>query len=436
MKKTIFSIFVLTLVALFATLFVSCPLNLPDKSDDDSNVDVIYSVDWKYISIYLDNVGVPITINMDKKAQAEKARSESARAEARAMTPDTARRGFDYFEVFFYYQGTVARSSWEVGKRASIMDVYRTDSGVDYSATSLLKIKDGGNSVSTDKSVSAVGSPDSPVGVPGAAAVLFAGRKNDRSLLAVGKLISVDKEEPAGDSQNRSTLIKSGTTYVTFELSALTANTSADITKSSFLTDNSGSGVPGPEKEKTRVISALLGDKYFPLYILPPGKGNINAQYYFDIDGDWSDFEGSIVVTEAGDVDIRQARYPAGSGKYWYAKYGEDQTTVVKMTNNQAVAEFKNPITFLIDTSKTNNPIKPDNGIFTFAFSIPVCPFSTAIQKNEADCWFVRPAYTSYYYNIDNGITDGKYSDKNIGGAVLCAVDLQAVNFEIPVERR
>jgi len=249
-------------------------------------------------------------------------------------------------------------------------------------------------------------------------------------------LISVDREEPAGDLQNRSTLIKSGTTYVTFELSALTANTSADVTKSSFLTDNTGSGAPGPEKDKTRVIDAMLGDKYFPLYILPPAKGNISAQYYFGIDGDWGDFEGGVVVTEAGGVDMRQARYPAGGGKYWYVKYGEDQTTVVTMTNNQAVAEFKNPVTFLIDTSKTNNPIKPDNGIFTFAFTIPVCPFSTAIQKNEADCWFIRPAYTSYYYNIDNGVTDGKYSDKNIGGAVLCAVDLQAVNFEIPVERR
>lgn len=447
-KKSSFSILILTLVTAFfstllatmlATMLAACMEGPSGKGDDeDYSTDVVYSDDWKYVSIYLEG-DAPISVT----------HSKTTRNAARAMTPDTARRGFDYFEVFFYYKGVVYRSAWEIGKRASIIDVYRTNSGIDYSLTSIYNTA-GGVAGSAPAGQSAIGVPAD--GVPtNAASVLFAGRKSDRTLLALGKLVSVDTKEPAENTYNRNTVVKSDTVFVTFELSAFTANTSADITKSSFLTDNTGAG--SPAAGGTNVISALfvaLGydgkrdERYFPLYIMPGGKPAIKAQYNLGIDGSWSDFKGSVFVMQNGEVDKRQARYPAGGGKYYYAKYPEDQTTVITMTNNQFTwspkvenpMELQNPISFLIDTSKTVNTTKHDNGIFSFSFSVPVYPLSSDVPKNQDDCWYIRTAYTSYYYNIDNGVTTGEFTDKNIGGAILCAVDLQKANYEIPVERR
>jgi len=429
MKKNIFSILTLTLCS--ALFVITCNKEPSYGDKDDYSVDVLYSTDWRYVSIYLDNKDAPIGINYSKNNR-----------NTRAMTADTARRGFDYFEVFFYYKGTVARSAWEIGKRASIMDVYRTSSGVDYSVTSLRGGTAGGVAGSAPAGSSAVGVVTE--GIPtSAASILFAGRKNDKTLLALGKLVSVDAEEPVENPQSRNTLINNGTVFVTFELSSFTANTSADITESSFFTDNTGGNRPAAEN--TKVINARIGDRDFPLYVLPGGKPAIKAQYNLGIDGKWSDFGGSVFVMKDGKTDKRQARYPAGGGKYYYAKYAEDQTTLVDMTNNKSSwiknpkadpVELQNPITFIIDTSKTVSPVLSDNGIFSFSFSIPVYAISPAIPKNQDDCWYIRTAYQSYYYNIDNGVTDGEFSDKNIGGAVLCAVDLQPVNYEIPAERR
>jgi len=429
MKKNIFSTLILALyAALFFVLFTACADESSSGDKEDYAVDVLYSDDWRYISIYLEGKDAPISVNYS--------------VNKRAMTPDTARRGFDYFEVFFYYNGVIRRSAWELGKKASVMDVHRTTSGIDYSMTSVASAAGSNNGVSSGGG-SSVGMV---TGGSAGSAVLFAGRKTDKTLLAVGKLVSVDADEPVENPQDRSTYINNGTVFVTFELSALTGNTSADMEtkKSSFLFDYTGGN--NPAAENTKVINALIGEKYFPLYVLPGGKSKINARYYFGIDGDWSDFEGCIFLMDKGKVDKRQARYPAGSGKYWYAKYTEDQTTVVKMTNNQSSweppsnasdgnpAELQNPLTFEIDTSKTVNAVKKDNGIFTFSFEIPVYAISPLIPKNESDCWYIRPAYMSYYYNIDNGNTTGEFSDKNIGGGVLCGVDFELT--EIPAERR
>jgi len=457
-KNIIFSILIpafcvaLSLI-ISAILFSACADNSSNNEDDeeDYSVDVLYSTDWKYVSIYLEG-SAPINVLANKNMRSytradERAGYTSARTE-RAMTPDTVRRGLDYFEVFFLdSRGIVRRAAWELGKKASIMDVKDNSgiSGVDYSVTSVTHINAGSNNGL--QGGNSVGKPDPRYG----AAVLFAGKKNDKTLLAVGKLVSVDADEPVEDTSNRTTFINNSTVFVTFELSALKANTSADIKASSFLTDITGAG--SPSAANTTVINALIGDKRFPLYMLPGGKKKINAQYSFGIDGDWSDFSDSLFLMDKGAVHKRQARYPAGGGKYWYAKYSEDQTTVIKMTNNQSSwtpppkdsdgsspdlkSEFQNPVTFEIDTSETVHALKKDNGIFTFSFEIPVYAISPIIPKDKNDCWYIRPAYMSYYYNIDNGNTTGDFTDKNIGGAVLCAVDLdEAAFFEIPADRR
>jgi hypothetical protein len=255
----------------------------------------------------------------------------------------------------------------------------------------------------------------------------------DKTLLAVGKLVSVDGID--------TTVITDESVSVTFELSALTANTSVDPEKSSFLTNSRAFNLPHPDntsvsKANTSVINASIGSRTFPLYWLPSGKSEVAAEYYFSLDGsDWSGYKDSIIVAgnnDNGDTDKREARYPAGNGKYWYPVYAEDLTTIVKITNNITSGyALQNPIRFKFDTSESAD-LMEDNGIFSFAFTIPVRALS---HSADVELWYIRPAYMSYYYNIDTGLTENELTDKNNGGAVLLGVNAP-YNFEIPAIRR
>jgi len=373
MKKFIFAFFVLPLLA-------ACNNEPPPPlvNDDPSAEDVVYDDTWRYITLYLDGAVISVSNGSKQTRQADN---------ARAMTADSARRGFDYFEVVFYYgEELVAKSSWEIGKRAFVNGVYTGSGGIDYSATSTASGK--------------------------GCAVLFAGRKTDKTLLAVGKLVSVD-DEPT-------TVITDKSTLITFELAALKAGAAVEKEKSSF------------KAEKANIIKAQIGARWFPLYILPGKETDIKAEYYFELDGNWNDFNNSIITTTGGKAETREVRYPAGSGKYWYPKYAIDDKTKVVMTNNQGTTALQNPVTFSIDTSQTVNPVKEENGLCSLIFEIPVYP----VSKSAADHWFIRPAYASYHYNIDNGNIEEKLiTEVNIGGAVLIGVDVP-VDFEIPAERR
>jgi len=104
--------------------------------------------------VYLDGKGVPVT-----KAQ-------------RAITKDLAKMAYDYFEVIFIATDAVppiyARAQWELGQSAGISGVYRGATGTkgyDYLYTS-----DQHDSV----------------------ALLFVGRKDDKTLLGIGQLAEVD----------------------------------------------------------------------------------------------------------------------------------------------------------------------------------------------------------------------------------------------------
>jgi hypothetical protein len=316
------------------------------------------------------------------------------------MTLDTARFGFDYFEVIFVYNNIIARASWEIGQRASITDVFRSESGIDYFLP---------NNDTAGK------------------AVLFAGRMADKTLLAVGKMISVD-DIPG-------TTITTENTFVTFELSAITAGVSHNASNSSFITAAKDHYTHvNASAENTQIINALLGLRSFPLYKLPGNRSSITAEYTFGFDNtEWSNFEGSIVNYGNGLAIKREVRYPAGSGMYWYVNYPEDITTNLTMTNNQtANSALENPIRFSFDTTKTTNPVKAENGIFALTFEIPVYAISDVKDTggNEAVIWYIRPAYQSYLFNIDNGLD-------STGGAVLIGADIDEIGeLEATVNRR
>jgi hypothetical protein len=396
MKKT----FLILFIILPVLLLVSCPEEpVWQEEEDEFSTDVVYSDDWKYITLFLDDASAPDIIIHTSQRAMQRAQMQ------RAMTVDTARRAFDFFEVIFVYGDNTARASWEIGQRASITNVFRTEAGIDYSSTTL-----------------------PPPNQSSGSAVLFAGRKTDFTLLAVGKIVYVD-DEPG-------TIITTENTSVTFMLSIITASVNHIPSYSSFRTAASDHPAhANVSAGNTQIINALLGLRPFPLYKLPGGRSSVAAEYTFAFDNtEWADFADSIIRNGSGTVIKREARFPAGSGTYWYIYYPEDITTVVIMTNNQTedLTALENPIRFSFDTTNTAHPVETENGIFALAFEIPVYAMSGVrdTEGNEAITWHIRPAFQSYLFNIDNGRDSS-------GGAVLIGADIDIIGeLEAKVYRR
>lgn len=398
MRRPHRAIFLVLIAVLGVSICVSCdePPLLGFRKDPD-RPDVRWTEDWKFITVYLDGAHLrPIT---PKYTYGE----TGVVGGSRAMTPDTARMGFSYFEVFFYCDGEIKRTDWEIGKRASVYELYRDVSGgVDYGNTSV---------------------PNTGItGSAGKAAILFAGRKNDKTLLAVGKIYSVD-DVPG-------TVIKGDSSYVTFQVFSLIGGASYEAKYSSFLTGYDTARPVGTDN--TLIMEADIGGRKFPLYKLPQGKTAVNAEYTFKLDGaKWEDFANGVMVAdvygeeghkpECGTVTLRNPRYPAGSGRYWYPVYKMDTSTKAWMVNNQTKGmPVDNRIQIVFDTVNSTEQIlgKDQIGLFTLGFRIPVVPLMPAketgfISPSDDDTytydvsgitWFIRPAYQSYYYNIDNGV--------------------------------
>jgi len=381
------------LVIFTPVVFFSCPLPPIEEEDDPFITDVKWSADWKYVTIYLEGELVP-----DEPAAKIAYNPPDV---LRAMTLDTVRVAFDYFEVVFYHDEFTARTSWEIGSRAILKDVYR-EGGVDYSRTSAASLP-----------------------ANAGAAILFAGRMTGRTLMALGKVISVDEIPGA--------LVKEDSHFVTFELFAFTGKTSYNPSLSNFQMDN------------MMIKTANIGGRLFPLYVLPLGRAGINAYYRFDIkeiknDGtektltaDERDaFLAGVIVAESGvsrktgEAFVREARYPRGNGHYWYPNYAHDTTTVVTMTNNHnAGRPAQIPIAFEIDTTATYNPAYSENGLFILSFQVPVYAIEKAQDDEALEVWFIRAAYQSYNYNIDNGL------DSTGGGVLMGAVDPQPGELDV-----
>jgi len=210
MKKLIF----IGLSAFLTFALVTCD-NVQDENIIVGYTNVEYSDDGKNITIYLDGTEVPVT-----KA-------------SRSLTADLAKKSHDYYEVVFYSLNgglaanvEVARAAWEIGEAAAITNVYRTALGVNYALT--------GASVTTG-TTPPIGSllPPLPALITpplgGTApttqetgyAVLFAGRKADKTLLGVGRLTDAD-----GGGVNPATVattVTTATTKVTFTVASLVA---------------------------------------------------------------------------------------------------------------------------------------------------------------------------------------------------------------------
>jgi len=168
MKKQILA----GIVVLLVMFVVTCDVFQPVEGDKVEYTDVVYSDDGSTVTLYLDGVGVPVT-----KSQ-------------RAITRDLAKMAYDYFEVIFIARtdpvGTgpatpiVARAQWELGQSAGISGVYRGN------------VTSGGADYLWNWDAAAVSPAPNHVAQTDRIALMFLGRKDDKTLLGIGRLAEVD----------------------------------------------------------------------------------------------------------------------------------------------------------------------------------------------------------------------------------------------------
>ncbi|MDR0465250.1 MAG: hypothetical protein LBG94_09105 [Treponema sp.] len=407
--------FVSGLAILLALSLVTCEMaplggGFGGSEGELGYTDVVYSKDGRSLTLYLDGATVPET------------------GASRALTRDLALAGHDYFEVVFYHRvasGTaqVARASWEIGERAGIKNVPRTISGISYTAT---------GPVATVDTIADAGD--------GSFAVLFVGRKTDRTLLAIGKLTT----DP----------ITTTTASVTFEIQALDAGlrfpTDAVATAAAYdtflisnnnTTANATAANTDLQKATVNVGSSNL---QFPTYVIPHNQSAGRAATYAlrtAQDGTATPTAGitalasyllgvrtPIVDTAAPNLSIMAKitippRFPVGGGLYkgFDTPYAEE--TRVYITGLTLGNGLPNPIAMSIVTADYTFANK-DGGVCSLTFSIPVYAI-TAMSQTGVDphiVWNVRPGFGTSAYDLDDGY-------RGTGGAILLAVGTTTLNF-------
>ena len=367
----------------------------PFGAEDTSDATVYYSENGEYITLAINGHKLPADL--------------AAKANNRALTNQMAKLGHDYFEVVFKGPGgspQVAKLSWSLGDSPTIYNV--DASGVDYS--------------SADASATVVGP------VTAGSAMLFVGRRSDKTLLAVGLLID-SRNDKNGVVTTDTRVIDEFTTNVTFKVAALTAGasfvpikagptTAFELGESSLVIEDS---VPA-DITIIRKIKTDDGNQ-FPLYSLKEDS-TLDATYTILSTRNSDGWPVPVVTTipvansmDAYKTGIFVAAAPAINmivPRYAYAGQYRDITGTpaqigVAMSNNTTVGTaFDNAIKFTLDTP----PLYPEDPVYisSFYFRIPVYPIDAS-----ATTWFIRNGFGSYNLNLDNGIG-------GTGGAILVGV--------------
>lgn len=368
----------------------------------------------------------------------------------RALADDSEQTSYDFFEVVFYYNGSndssvghrVARTTWDIGVIPEINNVYGNGKG---------------NPPATPS--------DTPVnyaniGVPAAgsgSALLFAGTKEDKTLLAVGRLSHVDNR-PVGSGN----LIGPNTKVVTFEVTALKAGVAPDQTNvgsSSFkLYNTEAQANARADNGITEIRDDILIDstdkKQFPFFQLRSTPNNVHyGSYLFDVQvgtTSFTQYAAGIVLAGDYDFEAKNPRYSVTEGQY---KSDSRLVQDISMTANgqldmmgdnkvkfaegtpayypggvsagpggtpaaiapTAARTFKNPVVFKIDTSASLPP--PHTGtVFAlvfevFVYNLTALPTGTFIEASNT-----APTFSSGTSPVKWRITSGtKWLDLDDG---------------------
>jgi hypothetical protein len=394
-------LFILVFPVLTCELYSSPPPPSPGDDDEITWTNVVYSPDGKSLTLYLEG-SVPVT-----------------KGQSRALSRELAIAGHDYFEVVFYYRGTtsatdkIVRTSWELYKDARITGVYGKTAGegnINYGYTS----------------VSGTGA--APANGTSGAAILFVGRKTDKTLLAVGRLAQVNGAN--------NTTITPATTTVTFDVVALDCGVKTGVAPvydgdpgTSFITDFRVAGTVSPASTQVVENYVMYDGRRFRMFKLR-GGGDTLAEYYFRTVGTtvntrMNAFVSGIIVAadyvpdnDPADSPYgkKQPRYPTADGKFQYYSVKLDKETTITPRNNKVRgAAFVNPVQVTFNTAMT-----VPGSMFAFVFEVPVSPLSLSADAwgTEAGMWYIRPSYDSYRLDLDDGGTTGS-TINGAGGAVL-----------------
>jgi len=399
--------------AILASFLLTCIPGPPDDKEDfvlPEFTDVEYSRDGGLVTIYLDG-SAPVR-------------------NSRALSLENAKLGHDLFEVAFMSGSTIARAVWEKGHAAGVNGVAR---GVDYTSA----VSGGAGS-----------------------AILFVGKKSDRTLLAVGRLTHVNN----GAGNVETAVISAATRSVTFTVAALKTGVSDDPYASSFTTNARTLGTVGAGN--TYVMPVTIGEKDFPLFNLDPiptGTKTISASYQFEVASGSavvpnlfdSTYAGGIIrkgpmrVTQALDYPSstpakfgwRVPRYPIGDGESedWATSADSiigipidvDTLTPVTPANNNgpitSAPAFENPAQFTFGSDAAHN-----KEAFAFSFEIPVYPLTNIDGRGGTNefSWYIRPGYDSYWLDLDDGLGNG--------GSILIGTGqfVESVTYSLSVKKK
>ena len=379
------------ILALAAALLLlsTCIPGPPDYEDFvlPDFTDVEYSPDGSSVTIYLDG-SAPVR-------------------NSRAINLKWAQIGYDFFEVAFLSGSTVVRTVWETGHAAGISGVVR---GVNYASAD----------------------PTGP-----SSAILFVGKKSDKTLLALGSLTGTSDPTNGG-----ATYVSADTKSVTFSVAAIDVGVrykrdtpSADDTpsapRSSFLTAANGPDytITGISEQNTETRRVRIGRRYFPAFRFEAANRNVAAAYTFKVDSG-----GTSVTIDTFIAGIIRAgpatfatftapppappspvynldpRYPLGGGDWDYTLWpgmSLDNSTGFTFLNNQTGNQFQNPVRFQFTTRASASP--ETGNVFAFSFQIPVYPLTNTGNPGR---WYLRPGFDSYKYDLDDG-------EGGTGGAIL-----------------
>jgi hypothetical protein len=397
-------------IVIFLVLFmVTCEEWFPGDNDIVGYTDVVYSKDGTMVTVYLDGAKVPVT-----KAQ-------------RAMTTNLAKMAYDYIEVIFDtgVTGGLARASWELGQSAGISGVTR---GINYLTT---------------------GAGHTPAGTAAPKALMFAGKKDGKTLLAVGNIRDVDHKAAAGAPELSATggwltTITSDTECVTFYLDAIKTGLKASndddiaygydakVTLASF--ESSDTTLDDLFKEAKR---SSLGNLYYPLYPLPnpeaiagPDFQDYPASYKFD--GGADIYAAYIKLRGLPVIQTRLPRYLDG-GRYLQLKSNIDTDSTVKLDRGTTypstlvITPGAYPLAGALPPLVPTIPllIKPiGSGVFSFNIEIPVVMLTDQGADNagpRAEIWKIRTGLGSEFYSIDDGASSG--------GCVLMGIGVKSLDW-------
>jgi hypothetical protein len=403
-RKTQNPVFIALAVILVSFLFTCKPFASGGYDESDSGettyTNVEYSPDGS-VTIYLDG-SMPVR-------------------SSRALTLKWAQIGHDFFEVAFFDPASnrVARASWETGHAAGVNGVVRN---LDYASA----IPTG-------------------LGAGQGAAILFVGKKSDKTLLAVGRLTNTNDPLNVGP-----TYVSANTRSVTFSVAALVAGTNESNINSSFVTTAGGGTGNAIRRSSTQILPVLIGKYLFPLYRFrsPPGVGTPapttqNADYYIRVvpgDSITNYREGILQAGPATFAELPpgenrlEPRYPNGAVTgipydypTWSLYNGKDTDTLVAFRPGTNAPDGESPLPLPPSGTGTDNEpaaltvsfqftniSSANNGkIFAFSFQVPVYPLTNVDgRRAKGDWWYIRPGYDSYLYDLD----DGK---GGTGGAIL-----------------